>query len=162
MKTINLCLVLLGILAISHPVAAEFYKYVDEDGNTLYTDDLSKVPKDQREKLTSYEEVLPTPDDGAERAKAARAKQMEALNQSRDALGERKAELDREYQEMVRERADLEAQKANAVTDEEVAAYNKRVTAFNEKMRAFEEKRKALEAEVEEFRKQQAEASADR
>jgi chromosome segregation ATPase len=161
MKTVFMHLLLLGILALSHPALAEFYKYIDENGNILFTDDLSKVPEDQRQNLKSYEEVPPDPDSGFRKVDADREKSVEELNRSRDDIAERKAQLDNEYQEMLRERADLEIQKKNAITDEQIKAYNQKVTAFNEKMRQFEEKRKALEAEIEKFRKKQSELNAN-
>ena len=43
-----------AILAFSVPAYAEFYKYTDESGRVRYTDDLSKVPEKQREKIQKY------------------------------------------------------------------------------------------------------------
>ena len=34
--------------------AAEFYKYVDEEGNTRFTDDINQVPEAQRAMIISF------------------------------------------------------------------------------------------------------------
>ena len=39
------------------PVAAEFYRYLDEDGRPVYVDDLGKVPPRFREKVKRYDGV---------------------------------------------------------------------------------------------------------
>jgi hypothetical protein len=41
---------------------AEFYKYVDKDGNILFTDDLSRIPSDQRHHLGRYDDAPASPD----------------------------------------------------------------------------------------------------
>jgi predicted aspartyl protease len=45
-------------LFLIYPVnsTAEFYKYVDENGQTFYVDDLSKVPQEYREQVNVYKE----------------------------------------------------------------------------------------------------------
>ncbi|MCP4552169.1 MAG: hypothetical protein GY834_09065 [Bacteroidetes bacterium] len=40
---------------ISSSGFSEYYKYINENGKASYTDDLSKVPADQRENLEAYE-----------------------------------------------------------------------------------------------------------
>jgi len=42
------------LLAFSVPASGQFYKYTDEDGVVRFTDDLSKIPKDQREDIPAY------------------------------------------------------------------------------------------------------------
>jgi len=36
--------------------SAEYYKYVDENGNILFTDDISSIPKDKRKETKEYYE----------------------------------------------------------------------------------------------------------
>lgn len=38
-------------LFFSEPIGADIYKYIDQDGNTLFTDDLSKIPRDERKNV---------------------------------------------------------------------------------------------------------------
>jgi hypothetical protein len=46
---------LLFLLLAANPVAAEIYRYIDESGVLSFTDDLSKVPPDQRPKVEVVE-----------------------------------------------------------------------------------------------------------
>jgi hypothetical protein len=51
MKTIKYFIILITVL-FAFQAPAEVYKYIDEDGNLNYTDDVNEVPEDQRD---SYE-----------------------------------------------------------------------------------------------------------
>ncbi len=50
-----LLLMLVLVFAVSSSGFADYYKYTDENGEVSYTDDLSKVPVDQRENIKTYE-----------------------------------------------------------------------------------------------------------
>jgi hypothetical protein len=43
------------------PASADFYRFVDEKGNTIYTDDINKVPVEQRGHVQYYEESVSDP-----------------------------------------------------------------------------------------------------
>ena len=47
-------IILLILVLFSIPASAEFYKFIDEEGNVQFTDDLTKVPLNQREGVRKY------------------------------------------------------------------------------------------------------------
>ena len=49
-------LILIAVMLTALPANAEYYKYVDENGNIRFTDDLTMVPPEQREKLLEYQD----------------------------------------------------------------------------------------------------------
>ncbi len=50
-----LFLTILLVFAVSSLSFAEYYKYTGKDGKISFTDDLSKIPVDQRKNLKAYE-----------------------------------------------------------------------------------------------------------
>lgn len=61
----KLMLFLLFLFVFISPTAVtgEFYKYIDENGNVLFTDDISKVPEAQRSKTENYNYRSDTPNE---------------------------------------------------------------------------------------------------
>ena len=57
MRLINIPIFIIIVL-LSAPASAQFYKYIDEDGNIRFTDDINQVPKQQRTTVKSYEEAV--------------------------------------------------------------------------------------------------------
>ena len=49
-------LLLCLLVCWSPDLRAEFYKYVDEEGNIFYVDDLSRVPEKYRNRVNVYRE----------------------------------------------------------------------------------------------------------
>ena len=41
-------------LVLAAPVTAQFYRYIDKDGNLRFTDDLNRVPVEQRTSAYEY------------------------------------------------------------------------------------------------------------
>ena len=152
---------LIFILAItfSGSVSAEYYKYVDQDGNIRYTDDLNQVPQDQRSTVEEYVEYQP--DTNRPQASAQNQTASESLNAETPAsedlarikrqLDTDKQELDGEFQALTEARALLNKEKETVKTQEERATYNQNVTQLNERIQHYEERRKAFNAEVEAF-----------
>ena len=46
--------IIITFLMFSVSASAEFYKYVDDEGNVRFTDDINQVPEAQRAKIRSY------------------------------------------------------------------------------------------------------------
>ncbi|MEJ2039480.1 MAG: DUF4124 domain-containing protein [Desulfosarcinaceae bacterium] len=105
--------------------SAEFYRYVDGHGNVLYTDDLSKVPPDQRKGIQSYEAFEPKPEPIIKEEKAVQETNNEKDKQARQKLLEQQASLNKEYDQLMVERSKLNGEKDKAVTTAQIKEYNK-------------------------------------
>jgi len=87
-------LMLVVILIVPTKSVAEFYKYVDKDGNVFYVDDLSKVPEEYRPKIDKYREKYDHLSDDE------RARKLEQERQSQQDLElEQQQQLEQELQE---------------------------------------------------------------
>ncbi len=47
-------LISLSLLLFSMSASAEYYRYIDKDGNVHFTDDLTNVPENQRTDIHEY------------------------------------------------------------------------------------------------------------
>lgn len=146
------------ILCLCGPVSAEFYKYTDQNGHVRFTDDLSKVPENQRPDATSYEESQSTPQPPPsstakpEKTKGAlerRPKSNIRIESQGKKIEMKKKELDQEYQALMKEGAHLEEERKNLKSQSQIKAYHRKIEAHNDKIYQWEEKQKAYNAEVE-------------
>lgn len=144
-------------MAFAAPAFAEFYRYVDEHGNVMYTDDLSNVPPDQRDKVKPYEESesasLPVEPEKAESPETEKADMTRELEKERQRLQEQEKALNQEYEDLMKMRSRLNEEKGTAVTNAQIKAYNQQIINFNRRIQAYEEKRDALANEVKSFNK---------
>ncbi len=143
-------------ITIAATAHAEFYRYVDKHGNVLYTDDLSKVPADQREKAKAYDESFSKPAKPQENTTpkvpgAANPAESTALETERRQLEEQEQNLNREYDDLMKQRATLDEEKANAVTPAQIKEYNQKIVDFNTRIQAYEGKRDAYSEKVKAF-----------
>jgi chromosome segregation ATPase len=156
---------LLAILAmfVLTPIeaTADFYKYIDENGNIIFTDNLSKIPKNQRDKVEKYHEPPPisrskvSDVDNAQKSDSNDNPKISAtdekMNAKREELEKRRTQLEQEYEVLMKEKTDLERQKAEAKGRDEIKNYNEHVRLFSDKLNKYNEKRMSLETEVTEY-----------
>ena len=147
-------------LAFSIPAAAEFYRYKDAHGNTIYTDDYSKVPPDQRDEVESYVESISTPKADSEGAPPEAIQDDDEMDRMR--LKQEQETLAKEYDGLTAEREALDRAQKAAVSKSQVKEYNKKVVEFNARIKAYEEKRDAYSIEVENFKKRMAEKESEK
>jgi predicted RNase H-like nuclease (RuvC/YqgF family) len=157
MKIGSFLFVPLIFLVFTLPASAEFYRYVDEHGNVMFTDDLSKVPADQRDKVKPYEETQSAPapkeaksDSGPDTKTPAADNPIE---QERTRLQEQEKSLNAEYENLMSTRTQLNEEKQKAVTSAQIKEYNAKIVEFNAQIQAYEKKRDALAGAVTEFNK---------
>ena len=133
MKFIKLSICLL-ILVMAVPAAAQFYKYVDEEGNTRFTDDINLVPPEQRKNIKSYEESVSEPAEeeasnvqeetpepkSASSGGSAAVDDAESLEDARKRLDAFKDEIDAEYAALIEEKKKLAKEKEQAQNREQI------------------------------------------
>lgn len=171
--------ILLAVMVWPGPTAAQFYKYVDRQGNVRFTDDINQVPETQRGKSQSYVESQSTevpPDADATGPKdktsgvpvvsavpatdTAAAQEGEgSLDEARMGLDARKKEVETEYRALMKEKERLAKEKEGSKTRDEINAYNKAVEAFNQSAALYEKKSEELRKLVEDYNAQVAEAN---
>jgi Zn-dependent M32 family carboxypeptidase len=168
MKKIWICnLMLFVVLVWASPGLGEFYRYKDPHGNLIYTDDLSKVPVEQRSQAEMYDEshssaapqqvqeekTVETPPDHQSTA-------MDALQKEGERLVKLKEELDKEYYALVEENTHLKAEQKEAATPEQIKAVNKKVVSYNTRFQAYHEKSSAYEADVKAYNERSSAANS--
>jgi chromosome segregation ATPase len=168
MKYLNIILIITFLL-FSVSAYAEFYKYVDEDGNVRFTDDINQVPEAQRAKIRSYiESESPEPAE-QEVARENEAKQTsedqqtdfadllddesESLEDAKKRIDELKSEIDQEYEALMKEKEQLAKDKKQAKTRDQIVEFNKKVDSLNKRVAAYEKKGQDYQALADAYNK---------
>jgi chromosome segregation ATPase len=161
-------LICLIIIFLSTTVSAEFYKYVDENGNTCFTDDFNKVPEDQRAGLKEYEEPESDRDTDTFEEKPEKEnkvqddnKNQEYLEKFHDRLNNTRLQLLEEQKEIKKKREQIIEDRKNAKTNEEILKTNERAKQLNKSQEELEKKYEAFKAERKEYRNKLEEAEAN-
>jgi hypothetical protein len=172
MKKLTWTIVLIFLL-LAAPVTAQFYRYIDQNGNLRFTDDLNKVPADQRATIRGYHEAgkdpaLSSPETAPEPAKPPAAKAGLNEDQTKNILSTREdgtvfneelrrridkmiEQLEAEYLALTKGKDALARSRDSMKSREELAAYNKSVDAFNQRAENYEKMSSKLKKLVDEY-----------
>ncbi len=157
----------LALLLFSISASAEYYKYIDKDGNVHYTDDLTAVPENQRTDINEYNEIQSNGVDGQENEKKANMPETSIEEKQADTkpdaydfsevkkqLDGKKEALNEEYKTLMDEKKQFQEEKNKLRSRTAARKYNQAVSDFNEKIEDYQQRKKEFDAEVEQYNKQ--------
>ena len=140
-----------GLIVVFFPytASAEFYKYKDKNGHLIFTDDVSRVPVNQRDEVTIFHSIQPKDlqtDETGDRPFQE--------NLSTDKVSVQKEELERESFQLQQARKALKEEKEKVTTITEQEAYNEKVSLLNQQIERFSQK-------LERFKKTESDDNGD-
>ena len=157
-------LIVLILMSFSISASAEFYRYEDEKGNVHYTDDLSKVPKNQRTDIYEYTESQNETDDDqkgvqnslesqplSEEKEIGDQDEATELAKIKSGLDRRKKELEKEYQALMKEKEQIAKDEKKIRSRTAAKEHNKIISKYNEKIEDYEARKKIFDAEVKKY-----------
>ena len=157
-------IILISIVLFSMSASAEYYRYVDKDGNVHYTDDLTSVPENQRTDINEYtgfqdgsndqakdEQKEETPEPLLEKERVKNRPDMDKFSETKKQLDQKKEMLDEEYKALMEEREDIEKNKNKYRSKSQTKKYNKAILEFNGKIEDYEKRKNLFNKEVEEY-----------
>lgn len=159
--------IIITFLMFSVSASAEFYKYVDDEGNVHFTDDINQVPEAQRAKIRSYiesENQEPAEQEVTQVNKPEQASkdqetdfsdlsddESESLEDTKKRIDELKSEIDQEYKALLKEREQLAKDKKQVKTKDQILEFNQKVESLNNRVAAYEKKGKDYKAQVDAY-----------
>jgi hypothetical protein len=161
--------ILIAAMVFAGPAFAQFYKYLNKQGEARFTDDINQVPRDQRAAAQSYYESQASAKPAAAESAsvtqpaasaAAGGEVADPIESTRTRLEALKKEVEAEYQLLVKEQDRLAKEKGAQKNREETNTYNKGVEAFNQRTEIFEKKNSDLRKLIEGYNASVAEANA--
>jgi len=149
--------ILIMLLFSTAAAFAEFYKYVDKEGNILFTDNLSEVPQKQRPVVAEYDETKNQTDSSKKSEYAEETGEEESVGNTSNYpavdFNNRRKALEQEHILMKKENAEIANIKKNLKTKAEIESYNKKVLLMKEKIRKFQKNQTKLNTEIEKYNK---------
>ena len=157
----------LTLLLFSISASAEYYKYIDKDGNVHYTDDLTAVPESQRTDINEYNEIqsngvdrqkdekaLDVPEPSIEEKQGQTKENAFDFSEMKKQLDIKKEALNEEYKKLMDERKQFEIEKEKLRNRTAAKRYNKAISEFNERLENYQQRKKEFDAEVERYNDQ--------
>ena len=157
-------IILISIVLFSMSASAEYYRYVDKDGNVHYTDDLTSVPENQRTDINEYtgfqdgsndqakdEQKEETPQPLLEKEQVKNKPDTDKFSEIKKQLDQEKEKLDEEYRTLMEEKKQLIEDEKKLKSGKAAKKYNKVVLKFNEKIEDYERRKNLFNKEVEEY-----------
>jgi hypothetical protein len=150
--TFRILLIGLFLVATAASSSAEIYKYRDANGVLRFTNNLQEVPKDQREKVQSYNEIESEkePEQGPAQENSTKAQKSE-MDRQAEALKKEKELLDQEYAQLEEDRKSLVEMSQKEKSAEEDAEFRQKIENFNARIKAYDEKLKVFEEKVSQY-----------
>lgn len=164
-------LISLSLLLFSISASAEYYKYIDKDGNVHYTDDLTNVPENQRTDINEYtgyqgdpydqqldeqKSEIPQTIPGEEQVK--NKQETDVFSEEKERLDQEKEKLEAEYRALMEEKKEITKNKDKYRSGSRADKYNKVILEYNKKIEDYERRKKVFNEEVEKYN-QRVEAS---
>jgi len=158
-------IIVVVMILLATSVSAEMFKYVDKDGNVLYTDDISVVPEEQRSGVDvlegAVEREYSTPEDKEAQPKQTEAAETEDSEEKAKHLAKQREALDKEAKTLQEEIDALKKEKEaifssarykrsgiDSIITKQLKALKKKIAASKKKSQEFEERKAAYEAEM--------------
>lgn len=145
-------LILLSVLSlIPVPICAEYYKFKDDKGVLRFTDNLLDVPRDQRENIQAYKEVV-TPEPKPEASDVVKEEvSLKSRNSRTEQLNSERESLEQSFKDLNTERNSLLESSPSPQEPEAYEAHKRRIEAFNEKIKSYEEQRNIFQTKIDAF-----------
>jgi hypothetical protein len=163
---------LLTLMALPTFASAEFYRYVDQEGKTHYTDDVANIPADQRAHVSQYEDASHESSLKKDSEKTApnQADAEDALRNPHEMRPQQEPEmgkggkkvvdqtlketgtaLEQEYQALMEERKQLDEAAKTRTTPAIRRKLVEKIRDFNSRIKDYEKRRKAFNQDVEAY-----------
>jgi hypothetical protein len=166
-------IIVLTLIALPGFASGEFYRYVDQEGKTHYTDDIANIPADQRPHVSEYEDVShrsslkeeteTTTQEEESREAAVREAEVLSPPQRASAVGEDETKtaeqrlkeirsaLEQEYQALMEVREQLDEAAKRPLTPTSREKLVQKIRDFNARSKDYNKRREAFDQDVEAY-----------